>query len=221
MQIAANTTTSTSGSASASLASGTTTAAEQQDRFMKLLVAQMKNQDPLKPLDNAEMTSQIAQINTVAGIEKLNASVETLSGGFAGLLTQGATQLIGHDVLVEGNQLALRDGAARGGFELSGSASATKVEIVDGAGQVVRTLNAGASPEGVRQFTWDGRGADGTLLPDGDYKFKVTAVNGAATVDAIALGVADVQAVTWSGAGIQLDLGARGVVAYGDVFSFL
>lgn len=221
MQIAANTTTSTSSSASASLASGTTTAAEQQDRFMKLLVAQMKNQDPLKPLDNAEMTSQIAQINTVAGIEKLNTTVETLSGGFAGLLTQGATQLIGHDVLVEGNQLALKNGSARGGFELSAAASSAKVEILDSAGRVVQTLNPGASPAGVKQFSWDGRGADGSVLPDGDYKFKVTALNGTAAVDSVELGVAGVQAVTWSGAGIQLDLGSRGVVAYGDVFSFL
>ncbi len=221
MQITANTTASTTGSASSSLASGTTTAAEQQDRFMKLLVAQMKNQDPLKPLDNAELTSQIAQINTVAGIEKLNASVESLSGGFAGLLTQGATQMVGRDVLVEGNQLVLKDGAARGGFDLSAAASATKLEILDSAGRVVQTLNPGASPAGVKLFSWDGRGADGSVLPDGDYKFKVTASNGTAAVDSVALGVAGVQAVTWSGAGIQIDLGNRGVVAYGDVFSFL
>lgn len=219
MQITTNTTTPTS--TSSSLASGTTTAAEQQDRFMKLLVAQMKNQDPLKPLDNSELTSQIAQINTVAGIEKLNASVESLSGGFAGLLTQGATQMVGRDVLVEGNQLVLKDGAARGGFELSAAASVTKIEVMDSSGHVVRTLNPGASPAGVKLFIWDGRGADGSVLPDGDYKFKVTASSGTAAVDAVALGVAGVQAVTWSGTGIQLDLGSRGVVPYGDVFSFL
>ncbi|WP_428572002.1 flagellar hook capping FlgD N-terminal domain-containing protein [Ramlibacter sp.] len=63
----------------------TTSAADQQDRFMKLLVAQMKNQDPLNPMDNAQMTSQIAQINTVAGIEKLNATVESLAASFEAL----------------------------------------------------------------------------------------------------------------------------------------
>ena len=63
----------------------TTSAAEQQDRFMKLLVTQMKNQDPLNPMDNAQMTSQIAQINTVAGIEKLNTTVEGLTSQFAAI----------------------------------------------------------------------------------------------------------------------------------------
>lgn len=63
----------------------TTSAAEQQDRFMKLLVAQMKNQDPLNPMDNAQMTSQIAQINTVAGIEKLHTALEGLAGEFAAM----------------------------------------------------------------------------------------------------------------------------------------
>lgn len=63
----------------------TTSSAEQQDRFMKLLVAQMKNQDPLNPMDNAQMTSQIAQINTVAGIEKLNTAVEGLTRQFAAM----------------------------------------------------------------------------------------------------------------------------------------
>ncbi len=63
----------------------TTSAAEQQDRFMKLLVTQMKNQDPLNPMDNATLTTQIAQINTVAGIEKLNTAVEGLTSQFAAM----------------------------------------------------------------------------------------------------------------------------------------
>jgi len=66
----------------------TTSAADQQDRFMKLLVAQMKNQDPLNPMDNAQMTSQIAQINTVAGIEKLNTTMESLVAAFHALQSQ-------------------------------------------------------------------------------------------------------------------------------------
>lgn len=71
----------------------TTSAAEQQDRFMKLLVAQMKNQDPLNPMDNAQMTSQIAQINTVAGIEKLHTALEGLAGEFAAMRVLVETRL--------------------------------------------------------------------------------------------------------------------------------
>ncbi|MFD0669563.1 flagellar hook capping FlgD N-terminal domain-containing protein [Ramlibacter sp. MAHUQ-53] len=79
------TTAGTAATASPAGRSSTTSAADQQDRFMQLLVAQMKNQDPLNPMDNAQMTSQIAQINTVAGIEKLNTTVESLAGQFASL----------------------------------------------------------------------------------------------------------------------------------------
>lgn len=66
-------------------AGGLSSSVQQQDRFVKLLVAQMKNQDPLNPMDNAQMTSQIAQINTVAGIEKLNTAVEGLTSQFAAM----------------------------------------------------------------------------------------------------------------------------------------
>src|SRR6188768_3619231 len=98
---------------------GSNDATVTSDRFLKLLVAQMQNQDPLNPMDNAQMTSQIAQINTVGGIEKLNRTVETLLGGFYALQAQGATQLAGKDVMVTGTGLTLADGTARGGIELA------------------------------------------------------------------------------------------------------
>ncbi len=77
-----NTASNTTPATSSATASGLTSAADQQDRFMTLLVAQMQNQDPLNPMDNAQMTTQIAQINTVAGIEKLNTTVEGLATAF-------------------------------------------------------------------------------------------------------------------------------------------
>ncbi len=83
--ISNSTATTANSAATAAAKAGTTSAADQQDRFMQLLVAQMKNQDPLNPMDNAQMTSQIAQINTVAGIEKLNTTVESLSSQFTSL----------------------------------------------------------------------------------------------------------------------------------------
>jgi flagellar basal-body rod modification protein FlgD len=77
----------------AGTASGLTSAADQQDRFMKLLVAQMQNQDPLNPMDNAQMTTQIAQINTVAGIEKLNTTVQGMASEFAAMREMLLTRL--------------------------------------------------------------------------------------------------------------------------------
>ena len=80
-----NVTPTTSQPAAPAPAAGLASAGEQQDRFMKLLVAQMKNQDPLNPMDNAQMTTQIAQINTVAGLERLNTTVEGLASQFTQL----------------------------------------------------------------------------------------------------------------------------------------
>src|SRR3954469_18470569 len=133
-----------------------TSAADQQDRFMQLLVAQMKNQDPLNPMDNAQMTSQIAQINTVGGIEKLNTTVNSLLSAFNRMQAQSATQLAGRGVLVDGNQVQLADGHAVGGVALDAAADKVSVDILDATGQAVRTLQLGASPAGTRSFDWDG-----------------------------------------------------------------
>ena len=188
---------------------------------MKLLVAQMKNQDPLNPMDNAQMTSQIAQINTVSGIEKLNGTVESLRSSFVSLQAQGAAQLVGREVLVEGSGLSLKDGAARAGIDLAATASAVKIDVLDSAGRTVQTLNLGALSTGVKTFAWDGRGSDGTQLADGEYRFKVSATNGVAAVDTTALAAVGVKAVTASSSGVQIDLGSKGVLPYADIKSFL
>ncbi len=205
----------------ASSNSGTSSAAEQQDRFMKLLVAQMKNQDPLNPMDNAQMTSQIAQINTVSGIEKLNTTVTSLLASFNNLQAQSATQLPGRSVLVSGTGLTLADGQAMGGVELAAAADAVTVDIVDAAGTTVRSLALGASSAGVRSFTWDGLQTDGKAAAAGNYRLRVTATAGGNAVVSTPLVASRVQAVSNGSDGVQLDLGSAGTRAYSDVKSFL
>src|SRR3989344_2156188 len=100
-------------------ANAATDPAAAQDRFLKLLVAQLNNQDPMNPLDNAQMTSQIAQINTVTGIQQLN-SLQVMQG----------TALIGRNVMTEGSTLAVADKAGKGGFELASAATKVKVEVM-------------------------------------------------------------------------------------------
>ncbi|MEO6660005.1 MAG: flagellar hook capping FlgD N-terminal domain-containing protein [Burkholderiaceae bacterium] len=102
-------------------------AAGSQDRFLKLLVTQLQNQDPLSPMDNAELTSQIAQINTVSGIATLNTSVQALSSRFLQMQTLQGASLIGKNVIVPGKQLDIASGVAQGGFELASAADAVKV----------------------------------------------------------------------------------------------
>ncbi len=211
----------TSNPLAASSSSGTSSAAEQQDRFMKLLVAQMKNQDPLNPMDNAQMTSQIAQINTVSGIEKLNTTVTSLLASFNNLQAQSATQLPGRSVLVPGSGLTLADGQAMGGVELAAAADAVTVDIVDAAGTTVRSLALGASDAGVRSFTWDGLQTDGKAAAAGNYRLRVTATVGGNAVAVTPLVASRVQAVSNGSNGVQLDLGSAGMRAYSDIKSFL
>jgi flagellar basal-body rod modification protein FlgD len=212
---------STSTATTSSSSSGTTSAAEQEDRFMKLLVAQMKNQDPLNPMDNAQMTSQIAQINTVGGIEKLNTTVTSLLTAFNGMQAQSAQQLPGRSVLIEGSQLALANGTATGGVQLAGDADSVNVEILDAAGQTVQTLPLGKTSAGVRSFTWDGRDANGDTVKDGNWRMRVTATASGKAVTATTLTAARVQSVATQGGSTQLDLGAQGSRAIADVQSFL
>lgn len=205
----------------ASGASGTTSAAEQSDRFMTLLVAQMKNQDPLNPMDNAQMTSQIAQINTVSGIEKLNATVQTLVTSFQAFQNQSALQLPGRTVLVEGQAFASAGGPVGAGLSLDSAADSVHADILDASGAVVRSLDLGAGRPGVRNFIWDGMRADGQAAAAGIYKLRVTASTAGHSQSATALVPARVQAVSNSATGPMLDLGSLGVHPYGDVRSFL
>ncbi len=207
--------------AATSAAGSLTSAADQEDRFMKLLVAQMKNQDPLNPMDNAQMTSQIAQINTVGGIEKLNTTVSSLLAAFNSLQAQSAMQLPGRSVLVEGAGLTLDAAGATGGVELAAAADKTTVEIVDSAGRTVRTLGLGKSPAGARSFDWDGLRDDGQAAAAGSYRIRVAASAAGKDVGITALTAARVESVSNGTGGVQIDLGAAGTRAYSDIKSFL
>ena len=102
--------TSVQGSTSAASSQATSNASQigaTEDRFLKLLVTQMKNQDPLNPMDNAEVTSQMAQLSTVTGIDKLNSTVEALSASMLASQSLSAVSMIGHPVLVAGTQIDL------------------------------------------------------------------------------------------------------------------
>ena len=96
-----------------------TSGADIQDRFLKLLVTQMKNQDPLNPMDNAEITSQLAQISTVNGIQQLNTTMQSLSSSFLSAQSLQSAALIGHTVLTGGNNLNIADGMPAYGGKLT------------------------------------------------------------------------------------------------------
>lgn len=118
---------------------------DMQNRFLTLLTTQLKNQDPLNPMDNAEVTSQLAQMSTVQGIEKLNALVSGLAD--TAQMTDMAS-LVGRGVLVAGNQITLTSSGGIGGVDLPSDASSVKVTITDQSGLTVRTLDLGSLEAG-------------------------------------------------------------------------
>lgn len=198
------------------------TAAEAQNRFMTLLVTQMKNQDPLNPLDNAQVTSQLAQLSTVTGIDKLNDTMKTMMQSAQASQSLQAATMIGHGVLVPGSSTALVGGKSVFGIELSGPADAVQVTISDGAGNPVRSLELGPQPEGARALAWDGRLASGALAPDGRYQVSVAAVRGGAAVSAQPLAFGEVVSVSTGSGGPRLNLaGGQAQVGMADVRQIL
>ena len=202
------------GSSTASAASAGVSDAGSADRFLTLLVTQLQNQDPLNPMDNAEITSQMAQINTVSGIEQLNTGLQALTAQVVQMQALQGAGLVGRDVTVTGDRLAAAEGGAQGGFALAGPADAVKVEILNAAGVVVDTLDLGALGSGRHGFAWDGVGADDAA----SHRFRIVASQGAAAVDAVPLMLDRVRSVSVDPAyGMLLELQQSGQVAWGDV----
>ena len=188
-----------------------------EDRFLKLLVTQLKNQDPLNPMDNAEITSQMAQISTVTGIDKLNSTMQEMATAFSANQSLQATAMVGHRVLVPGSTLQLQNGAAAGGLELLQAADRVSISIKDGSGQVVHTVDLGPQPAGVVSFQWDGVVDSGASAVPGNYSFAVEAAQGGKKIDATALALGLVGGVMQGKTGVLLNVNGMGAVALSDV----
>lgn len=218
--MATSSVTDTSASAIAALNAASATSATKKDdgseRFLRLLVTQMQNQDPLNPMDNAQVTSQIAQINTVTGIEKLNNTVTALSGQMLQSQALQGASLVGRTVLMEGNSLRFSEGTATGGYELASAADNVSIEILSPSGRVLDTVEVGAASGGRNGFEWkapEGSSTDGIT-------FRVTAKSGGAAVSATPLTTDLVKAVSTTGDALTLELLFGGNVPYTQVKAF-
>lgn len=192
------------------------------DRFLKLLVTQMKNQDPLNPLDNAQVTSQLAQISTVSGIDKLNTTLQNMAASFAANQSLQVTNMIGHGVLVPGSTLSLENGMAMAGVDLPQSVDQLTVTIRDAAGAIVQSIDLGPKPVGITAFAWDGTTSSGSPAANGIYSFSVNALQGGKKVDGSTLSFGQVNSVTPGKDGMSLDVsGGLGAVNVTDVKKIL
>jgi len=189
-----------------------------QDRFLKLLVAQLNNQDPMNPLDNAQMTTQMAQINTVTGLQTLNLTMQTMAEQFSTMQQIQGTSLIGRSVLSEGNHMAFADNTGKGMFDLAGAATGVKVEVVTPGGVVVDTIDMGAQEGGRHSFDWDASKFSGSKS---DLRFRVTATNGEAAVKATTLTQSQVVATGSKAGALTLTLANGNSVNYANVLGVL
>ena len=206
---------STAPSGGSALSGAAGSAKDASERFLKLLVTQLQNQDPLNPVDNAQMTSQMAQISTVSGIEKLNTTVLGLNSQFMQMQALQGASLVGRDVLLKGDRLSVPAGGLPSGtFDIGAAADHVKVEVLSPAGRVVDTVNLGAQTSGRHDFQWP----NGTNISEAaGYRFRVTATSGGSTVASTALMRDKVNAVNTGGAALTLELARNGAVAYTDI----
>ena len=196
------------------------------DKFMTLLVTQLKNQDPLNPLDNAQVTSQLAQLQTVTGVNKLNETLETLKSSYQSSEAMQATNLIGHGVLVEGNTLNLTGGKSVFGVDLATDADNVQVVVTDPrTGKDVATIDLGAAGAGAMPLAWNGSSdsVDAALLGDGKYSFRVVATRGGQPLtDVKALSLDTVASVsTNSKDGVKLNLAGAGAISLSGIHQVL
>ncbi|SDD23017.1 flagellar basal-body rod modification protein FlgD [Paraburkholderia lycopersici] len=209
-------------SGSSSSTSGTS-ANDLQTTFLQLLVAQLQNQDPTNPMDSSQMTSQLAEINTVSGIQQLNTSLSSLSTQLSAGQNAQAALLIGSTVLAAGSSAAVSGGSApQLGVSLPSAVSDVKLTITNSAGQVVNTLDLGAQSAGTVPVTWNGKDSSGNTVADGTYTISATATTNGQSATATALVASQVQGVVQQADGTaSLSLANGKTVALSGVAAIL
>lgn len=159
--------------------SGKDTIAADKNMFMKLLLAQIKNQNPLNPADQTEFVAQLAQFSTLEGIQNLNSSVQDISSMYRSTQALQATALVGRDVLVPGNIGYLEAGSKIEGTIAAGQASGDITMIVkDAKGAVVATRDLGNIGDAETPFSWDGTDNNGNPLAAGLYSVSIEGNSG-------------------------------------------
>ena len=172
-----------SSTSSTSTSNNSTSAASLQSSFLQLLVTQLQNQDPTNPMDNSQMTSQLAQINTVSGISQLNTTLSSLASQLTAQQQAQSANLIGTTVLTPGNSVTVSntsgtDSITPFGVTLSGAATNVQIQVTNSSGKVVNTINLGKASAGTVPVSWTPVDASGNALPAGNYTISASATIG-------------------------------------------
>lgn len=213
-----DTVSSSSGTVGSSTASAARDRLGQKD-FIELMLAQVRNQDPLKPLDGAQFIAQLAQFSTVTGIEEMGASLESLAASLRSEQMLSGAALVGRDVLVPTSDAVLDEaGEVRGAVDVPSGLTQLQVTVRDAAGQIVRQMTVAAA-DGVTDVAWDGRTDDGRRAPPGTYSVGAIAAGGGQSFSLPTLIYDSVRSVTLDAArgSLVLNTSHHGAVPLADV----
>lgn len=194
-----------------------------KDAFLRLMIAQLQNQDPLSPASGEDFVAQLAQFSSVEGIENINNGIADLATSFRSSQALEASSLVGRQVQVSSDTATLSDaGPVRGSIALGASTDNLKLIIESVDGQVVKTQDMGTQARGEIDFTWDGTNDSGLRVANGQYRVRATGLlDGEATEVPVAIG-ANVNSVTiGQNDSMILNIEGVGAVPLEDVSKFL
>ena len=192
-----------------------------QTRFLTLLTTQLKNQDPMNPLENAEVTSQLAQMSTVDGIERLNGLFQQFLTAQESAESMQAAALVGRGVLVPGKSMVLTEAGGVGGFELKTAAEQVNLTIKDANGLEVARIELKDMAEGSHNFMWDGTAIDGQRAADGRYTMSAVAIVDGKEQKAETLEFGVVSSVIKGPKSTDLQVGNLGIFKFDDIRQIL
>jgi flagellar basal-body rod modification protein FlgD len=181
-----------------------------QADFLRLMTEQFKNQDPLKPLDNAQFLGQLAQFSTVQGIDKMQGAMEAVASVMESDQALRAATLVGRDALVEVSEVELGAGAGVKGEVDALKAGPITFEVVDAAGVSVRKMTVEAGAAGDTAFEWDGLNDAGQPAAAGRYTIRATSGTAADTESLSVRVAAHIDSVSVEPSGLVLNLAGLG-----------
>ncbi|MGY6519307.1 MAG: flagellar hook assembly protein FlgD [Lysobacteraceae bacterium] len=182
-----------------------------QADFLRLMTEQLKNQDPLKPLESNEFLGQMAQFSTVQGIQDLQTHMQNMLFAIQDDQSLKAADMIGRDVQIAADRFTLGEEGLRGQVALPSAGDVT-VEIKSSSGEVVHRVTFPAQEAGLKEFRWDGLLADGEPAPHGEYRIEARVNTGTRSEPAATLVSARVESVSFSQYGVILNLAGLGPV---------
>jgi len=191
-----------------------------QTEFLDLMVAQLKNQDPLEPMQNGDFIAQMAQFSSVSGLNKLQASFDTLANSLQSNQALQASTLVGRSVLVPSDKAIFNQTAnVRGIIDLQQSTPNVSLSVMDANGELVKTISLGGHAAGEVPFVWDGTNNNGEKMPYGTYKLEATGQGPDNRFSVGTLVNAAVESVTIGNGGQQLTLNLQdlGQVSFSQV----